>query len=204
MRKINLYAVLALTGLICLTFSSCGLYKPSAPPAKPDQAVSIPAPPPTREPLVTVYNGLISADMGPIVEALVKSGAHVRVLWHDAQSSDTVCPDYIDGHSMGGNAAIRQANKCQALGKAPKGIVVIDAGRYPLTDSVPPNAKYRCDSFYNNAHPIGGQFIYPDGPVGKLGTCHNTLVPGYDHVYMPSAPGIIKGTVAANPPVPVQ
>ena len=150
-------------------------------------------------PTVTAYNGLISADMGPIVSALEKQGDNVQLLWHDAQRSDTNCPEYIVGHSLGGNAAIRQAVKCQAAGRPPKAIVVIDAGRAPVTYQIPANAKFRCVSFYNPDHPIGGQEVLPDSPAIKLGSCHNTVVPGYDHIYMPSAPGIIRGTLAIVP-----
>lgn len=137
---------------------------------------------------VTAYNGLIYAEMGPLVSALQKRGAHVTTLWHDAQATDTRCPDYIIGHSMGGNAAIRQAEKCQAVGHPPKAIIVIDAGRAPLTFTVPATAKYACVSYYNPLHPIGGQYV--------AGKCTNHLVTGYDHIYMPVAPTVVRGVLA--------
>lgn len=145
------------------------------------------APTVVQAPTVTSYNGLLYAEMGPLNDVLAKKGAKVRVLWHDEQDYDTSCPQFIIGHSMGGNAAIRQAEKCQAAGKAPKAIVVIDAGRAPLTSSVPSTAKYACVSYYNPTHPIGGQDI--------SGKCKNYVVNGYDHLNMPSAPAVVKGTL---------
>lgn len=141
-----------------------------------------------RATTVTAYNGLLYAEMGTLVADLEKKGAKVRTLWHDEQWGDTSCPDYIIGHSMGGNAALRQAVKCQAAGHPPKAIVSIDAGRAPLTWVVPDEARYACFSYYNSAHPIGGQYIG--------GKCKNTVVTGYIHLYMPAAPIIVKGVLA--------
>lgn len=193
----RIYCTLALAGLIGLTFYSCS--KAPTPPAthtaaKPQAIVQnvIVAKPET--PTVTAYNGLLYAEMGPLVDALSKRGDRVTMLWHDAQETDTSCPEYIIGHSMGGNAAIRQAEKCQADHHAPKAIVIIDAGRCPGNNpcSVPDTAAYTCQSFYNPEHPIGGQFI--------SGKCKNTVVPGYTHLQMPGAPGIVRAIMNTIPP----
>ena len=193
------YRALALGGLICGTFylGACSKSAPTTQPvAKAPVAAVAPKPAP-HAPTVTAYNGLLYAEMGGLVTALEKRGDQVSLLWHDAQRTDTNCPEYIIGHSLGGNAAIRQAVKCQSAGRPPKAIVIIDAGRAPTTYQIPANAKFTCQSFYNPAHPIGGQVIEPDGT--KLGQCHNTVVPGYDHLQMPAAPGIVKAILNTIP-----
>jgi len=145
-------------------------------------------------PTVTAYNGLLYAEMGPLVDALMKRGDRVKLEWHDEAKTDTSCPEYIIGHSMGGNAAIAQAEKCQAAGRAPKAIVVIDAGRCPGNSpcDVPANAKYECISYYDPSHPIGGQKIG--------GKCTNHTVSGYTHLEMPGVPVIDRGVFATIPP----
>jgi len=185
------YSVLALAGLICTTFYLAGCSEP-APPAVPPEPVAAAAPKPApHTPTVTAYNGLLYAEMGALSAALERRGDKVTTLWHDAQPGDDNCPEYIIGHSLGGNAAIRQAIKCQARKHPPIAIIVIDAGRAPVTYTVPANAKYTCESFYNPDHPIGGQEI--------AGKCKNTVVSGYDHLLMPSAPGIVKAILNTVP-----
>lgn len=133
----------------------------------------------THAATVTAYDGLLYAEMGPTVQLLQKRGNQVAEYWHDNPTSR--CPTYIIGHSMGGNRAIQQALDCQARGKPPKLIIVIDAGRCPGNSpcSVPASAKFACISYYNPAHPIGGQRIG--------GKCQNVIVRGYDHLAMPNA-----------------
>lgn len=135
---------------------------------------------------INAYDGLLYAEMGPTVELMKKRGDSVQETWHDNPTSR--CPTYIVGHSMGGNRAIQQALDCQAKGHPPKAIVVIDAGRCPGNSpcSVPASAKFSCTSFYNPAHPIGGQFIG--------GKCKNVIVRGFDHLAMPNA---VAGRVLA-------
>lgn len=132
-----------------------------------------------------IYNGLLYADMGYIAQLMEKRGQHVEVLWHDAADSQTICPKYLLGHSMGGNAALRQATRCAARGKAPVVVVTIDPGRAPLFHQCPAHVK--CVNFYNPAHPIGGQFV---------NGASNIVVEGYAHVQMPFAPSIVKQALA--------
>lgn len=199
MRNILIKSVSAGIGL-CLAFAIYGCSENAAPTsvathvaAKPQAIVKNVIVPKPETPTVTAYNGLLYAEMGPLVDALSKRGDRVTMLWHDAQETDMSCPEYIIGHSMGGNSAIRQADKCQADDHAPKAIVIIDAGRCPGNSpcSVPDTATYACQSFYNPEHPIGGQFI--------SGKCKNTVVPGYSHLQMPGAPGIDRAIFATIP-----
>lgn len=124
----------------------------------------------------TVYNGLLYAEMQPIEQVLQRNHISYKTLWHDAQKSDTACPRFILGHSMGGNAALRQAAKCQAAGRPPALVVTIDPGRAPLSYQCPKGI--RCVNYYNPAHPIGGQWV---------AGAENHIVTGYDHLYMPLA-----------------
>lgn len=132
-----------------------------------------------------VYNGLLYADMGYIAGLMEKRGQHVEVLWHDAENGQTICPKYLLGHSMGGNAALRQATRCASEGHPPSVVVTIDPGRAPLFHQCPAHVK--CYNYYNPAHPIGGQFV--DG-------ASNIVVAGYAHVQMPFAPYIVKMALA--------
>lgn len=143
-----------------------------------------PAPPPIPK-TVIAYNGLLYAEMGPLVAALQKRHFHVKTFWHDSEARSNGCPSYIIGHSMGGNAAIDQAIVCQRAGHPPVAIVVIDAAR--TSAYVPANAKYKCVSYYNPSHPIGGQRV--------SGKCTNHIVTGYTHLYMPDAPAVVRGVL---------
>jgi hypothetical protein len=136
---------------------------------------------------VNAYDGLLYAEMGPTVALMKKRGDLVQETWHDNPTRR--CPQWIVGHSMGGNRAIQQALDCQAKGKPPVGIIVIDAGRCPGNSpcSVPASARFSCVSYYNPAHPIGGQRIG--------GKCRNVVVTGYDHLGMPNA---VAGRVLAT------
>lgn len=132
-----------------------------------------------------VYNGLLFADMGYIAQQMEKRGQHVQVLWHDAADQQTACPKFLLGHSMGGNAALRQATRCAARGRPPAVVVTIDPGRAPLFHVCP--HKVKCVNYYDPSHPIGGQSV-----VGAI----NILVTGYSHLQMPIAPRIVVGALA--------
>lgn len=130
-----------------------------------------------------IYNGLLIPAMGPIANAMTTRGQHVQVLWHDAEGSQTACPEYLLGHSMGGNAALRQAARCAAAHRPPRAVVTIDPAR--IAAVCPRGVK--CVNYYNPTHPIGGQYV-----TGAT----NIVVTGTDHVGMPNNPKIFRGTLA--------
>jgi hypothetical protein len=132
-----------------------------------------------------IYNGLLYPEMDTIATSMQKRGQHVEVLWHDAADSQTACPPYLLGHSMGGNAALRQAARCAAAGKPPRVVVTIDPGRAPLAHSCP--AHVTCVNYYDPSHPIGGQYV---------SGAKNVLVPGYTHLQLPSVPSVVKGALS--------
>jgi hypothetical protein len=132
-----------------------------------------------------LYNGLLYPEMQPIAAAMMKRGQHVEVLWHDAADSQTVCPRYLLGHSMGGNAALRQATRCAAAGRPPHVVVTIDPGRAPLYATCP--AKVSCVNYYDPSHPIGGQ---------RVSGAKNIVVSGYSHLQLPSVPKVVNGALA--------
>jgi hypothetical protein len=120
----------------------------------------------------TLFNGLLYAEMQPTADAMAKRGQRVEVQWHDQGSS--YCPRYSIGHSMGAQAALRQAAACAAAGHPPVLVITIDPARTPAV--CPP--RIRCINYYNPSHPIGGQFV-----TGAK----NIIVTGYDHLWMPAA-----------------
>lgn len=132
-----------------------------------------------------IYNGLLYPEMATIANAMERRGQHVQVLWHDAADSQTRCPRYLLGHSMGGNAALRQAARCAAVGRAPRMVITIDPGRAPLAHTCPQGVH--CINYYDPSHPIGGQFV--DGAT-------NILVTGYSHLQLPSVPRVVAGVLA--------
>lgn len=141
----------------------------------------------TPPPYVKLYDGLFYAEMGTLREAL-QSKSHVTEEWHDAQENETnihFCFDYFIGHSMGGNAALRQAARCATMGRPPKAVITIDPGRAPLEHTCPP--KIPCINYYDPSHPIGGQYV---------NGAKNIVVPGYDHLQLPSVPSVVKGVLA--------
>jgi len=123
-----------------------------------------------------LYNGLLYPEMEPIAARMRARGQHVEVLWHDAEASQTACPRYLLGHSMGGNAALRQAARCLQDGHPPKVVVTIDPGRAPLFATC--HVGLRCINFYDPSHPIGGQFVQG---------AQNIRVTGYTHLQLPAA-----------------
>lgn len=133
-----------------------------------------------------LYDGLLVPEMSTIAAAMTRRGQHVRVLWHDAEDQVS-CPAYLVGHSMGGNAALRQAARCAAAGRPPRAVVTIDPGRAPLYHTCPRGV--RCFNYYNPGHPIGGQAV--DG-------AQNIIVPGFSHLQLPSVPRVVAGTLAAT------
>jgi hypothetical protein len=143
---------------------------------------------PAHAATVTTYDGLLYAEMGPLTAALQKKGNNVVERWHDNPTAR--CPQYIIGHSMGGNRAIQQGLDCQAKGKPPVAIIVIDAGRCPGNSpcSVPASARFSCVSYYDPSHGIGGQYI--------SGKCRNVRISGYTHLQMPSVPAVVRGVLA--------
>jgi hypothetical protein len=134
-----------------------------------------------------IYDGLLYAEMSTIANAMQRRGQHVQELWHDAETSQSICPRYLLGHSMGGNAALRQAARCAAIGRAPRAVVTIDPGRAPLYHTCPP--KVVCINYYDPSHPFGGQSV--DG-------AHNVVVPGYTHLQLPSVGSVVRGALAAT------
>lgn len=136
-----------------------------------------------------IYNGLIYPEMGTIAARMQARGQHVRVRWHD-QENAAQCPRYILGHSMGGPAAIEQAAACVAKGKAPRAVVTIDpTGQVGATYYCPRNVY--CLNFYDPTHLIGG------GARAVVGA-NNVKMHGYSHLQLPSAPGVVKGALAAT------
>lgn len=133
-----------------------------------------------------LYNGLLYAEMGTIAAAMKARGQAVSVLWHDQEPSVKTCPPYLIGHSMGAQAAIRQATRCKAQGHAPKAVLLIDPARTaPASCAV----GLKCINWYNPSHPIGGQFISGATNIRVLGTTH---------VYMPLNATIMRGVLAAS------
>jgi hypothetical protein len=132
-----------------------------------------------------IYNGLLYPEMATIANAMQKRGQHVEVLWHDAEQYQTACPKYLLGHSMGGNAALRQATRCAAAGKPPRVVVTIDPGRAPLDYVCPTHVT--CINYYDPSHSIGGQYVQG---------AKNVLVPGYTHLQLPSVPRVVQGVLA--------
>jgi hypothetical protein len=134
-----------------------------------------------------IYNGLLIPEMATIAGAMTKRGQRVEVLWHEAEAAQTACPPYLLGHSMGGNAALRQAARCAAAGHPPRVVVTIDPGRAPLYHACPRGV--RCLNYYDPSHPIGGQSV-----AGAA----NIRVPGYSHLQLPSVPSVVRGALAAT------
>jgi thioesterase domain-containing protein len=134
-----------------------------------------------------IYDGLLVPEMGTIERAMIQRGQHVQRLWHDAEEAQTACPAYLVGHSMGGNAALRQAARCAAAGHPPRAVVTIDPGRAPLYHTCAPGL--RCWNYYDPQHAIGGQII--DG-------ARNIIVPGFTHLQLPSVPRVVDGVLAAT------
>lgn len=134
-----------------------------------------------------IYDGLLVPEMSTITAAMTRRGQHVQRMWHDAESYQTACPAYLLGHSMGGNAALRQAARCAAAGRPPRFVVTIDPGRAPLYHTCPPGV--RCLNYYDPSHPIGGQEV--DGAT-------NVIVPGFTHLQLPSVPRVVNGALAAT------
>ena len=133
-----------------------------------------------------IYNGLLYPEMGTIAGKMKARGQNVEVLWHDAQTGETRCPRFLLGHSMGANAALRQAAYCVARGHHPV-VVSIDPGRAPLDHLCP--AGTTCINYYDPTHPIGGQYV--DG-------ARNIIVSGYTHLQLPAARAVVVGTLAAT------
>jgi hypothetical protein len=140
-----------------------------------------------RGPDAQIYDGLLVPKMSTIANAMTARGQHVEEMWHDAETAQTACPAYLIGHSMGGNAALRQAARCATAGHPPRVVVTIDPGRAPLYHTCPPSV--RCLNYYDPAHPIGGQIV--DGAL-------NIIVPGFTHLQLPAAPRVTVGTLAAT------
>jgi pimeloyl-ACP methyl ester carboxylesterase len=137
-----------------------------------------------------LYNGLLYPEMGTIANAIAARGQHVEVLWHD-QEQTTACPAYIAGHSMGGLAALDQGRRCAAAGKPPRAIVTIDPAGTLHTIACPRGVY--CVNFYDPSHVIS-----PGNAARKVIGAHNVIVRGYTHLTIPSAPGVIKGALAAT------
>lgn len=130
-----------------------------------------------------IYNGLLYPEMQTIADAMTHRGQRVQVLWHD-QEDQRRCPPVLIGHSMGGDAALHQAQRCTLAGRPPRVVVTIDPGGRPQDAWCP--AKVKCVNFYNPMHPIGGEFVQG---------AKNIVVKGYTHLQMPTAPYIVRSTL---------
>lgn len=106
--------------------------------------------------------------MGPIKQALERKGYTVTVLNHTDGKRLTKIPDVLIGHSMGANAALKQARWFR---KNPARLIVaIDAGRAPLFSHAP--SWVRTVSIRCPLHPIGGQYVYGAENITVCGTRH--------------------------------
>lgn len=118
-----------------------------------------------------------------LARELRKNGYEVRIGNHTEGNDLTKLPDILIGHSMGGNAVLKAAER---LGPGPRVIVTIDPGRRPLYSTCPTHV--RCVNLYDPLHPIGGQFVY-----GKR--AENYRIKGTYHASMPTYPKVINAVV---------
>jgi pimeloyl-ACP methyl ester carboxylesterase len=125
--------------------------------------------------------------MGTIVGAMRHRGQNVRELWHDQENA--ACPRFLLGHSMGGLAALDQANRCATAGHPVRAVVTIDPTGKPGTLYCP--KRTRCLNYYDPTHLIGF------GARAVVGAT-NVRMSGFSHLQLPSVPRVVNGALAAT------
>lgn len=116
-------------------------------------------------------------------EALEKQGYKVKIGNHTDGDNLSSLPDILIGHSMGGNAVLKAANR---VGKGPRLVLALDPGKRPLWRRCPDYA--RCVNLYGPRLFIAGETV-----TGKR--AENYLIQGTQHGTFPQYPKVINAVV---------